>query len=245
MNRQEWEELVWKTDFNPTATAICVAIGSHGNWTNERTVRPSRQRIAGMVGTSRGNVGDYMDALEAQGFLKVVEVTKNNVKVYELCDPQVVVVTGILAKKKRGKSINQVAVVPDNLDNQVVVDDELGCRSSRQEVVVVKDEVVVVPDTNLKNLQDMNLEEPTRSTTDKSAVHLDEDEQLGEVAVFNRVDQVNSYIEGIRYLSLTSEQKTQIRELALNPQWYGTESRPNYRTQAAIKEVLDNERVQV
>lgn len=236
MNMEDWQAQIWDCpNMNPTAVAICLAIGSHGHWSQDKTVWASKQRIASMVGTSRDNVGKYMTALEEQGWLKVVAIHKNNKKEFELCKPQVVVVYGILAIKQRGSTAG--------LKNQVVVDDGLGCRSYGSQVVVDNGQVVVNYDTNLPRTYQENFqEELTKTSTGPSdAVQVDEDERLGEEAIINRVEQVNSYIQGVRYLSLTSEQKAQIRELTLNPQWYGTESRPNHRTQAAIKEVVGNE----
>src|SRR6478735_2122152 len=234
MNMQEWQQQIWDCpNMNPTAVAICLAIGSHGNWSESQTVWPSRQRIASMVNVSRETVGKYMTALEEQGWLKVVRILKDNVREYELCKPEVVVVYGNLAVKNRGSNVNQVVVdvdeVVENYDKQVVVDDGLGCLELRQELT--------------KNLPEELSNELSKKSTDSDEPVLltDEDEKLGEVAVFNRLEQVDSYINAIRHLPLTLEQKKQIRELCLNPKWYVKESRPNFRTQAAIKEVLVNE----
>lgn len=241
MNRKDWEEQVFDSDLNPTARVVCLAIGSHGNWTDDREVKPSKARISGMTGLSRESAGNYIDALEAQGWLTYQGITTNRIKVFKFGTPSGQS-TGILAIKKRGSTKglnNQVVVNYDNLEaEQVVVDTESGCRRLRQEVVVDVEQVVVNYDTNLKNLKE-NLREPNNtSTTDKSAVQLEEDELLEEVAVFNKVEQVESYIQGVRYLSLTSEDKRMIGDLCTNPKWNPTESSPNHRTQAAIKEVL-------
>ena len=254
MNIKDWQAQVWDCpNMNPTAVAICLAIGSHGNWNDSQTVWPSRQRIAGMTGASRDNVGKYMTALEEQGWLRVVKLRKDNVREYELTKPEVAVVRGILAVRERGNS--------ENLKNQVVVDnDEVAVVRDKQVVGSYDKQVVVVRDTNLpENLpEELTKEHTTTSTGPSDAVQLEEVLPLGEEgttpsltleqpkASFKRQEQLESYIVGTRYLpNLSREQKDQIRDLCLDPMWSVDESRPNYRTQAAIKEVLDNERVQV
>lgn len=255
MNRKDWEEQVFESDLNPTARMICMAIGSHGSWEKSQTVWPSRQRISSMTGVSRETVGKYMAALEEHGWLKVVKIRKDNVREYELSKPQVVPTLGILAVKPRGHVSNlkrQVVPVLDNLDSP---DESQVAPTLDKQVVQTDDEVVPVLDKQVvqtdglgclelgqeptKNLPVEPTIEPTKtSTTADAAVHQDEDDRLGEVAMFSRVEQVESCIQGLRNLSLTSEEKKQVRELALNPQWFPSESRPNYRTQEAIKEVL-------
>jgi DNA-binding Lrp family transcriptional regulator len=174
MNRKDWEEQVFGSDMNPTARMVCIAIGSHGNWTTDKVVRPSKKRIAGMVGVSRDTAGDYIDALEEQGWLKSTGEIVNRVKVFELSVPQVASSCGMLSIKPRGQNLPQVASSCDNLDDSKLPQPTGQVASTPgNKLPQLTPQVASTCDTNLKNLEE-NLEEPIEAPA--SPVELEEDE---------------------------------------------------------------------
>lgn len=233
MNIREWQEQVWDCpNMNTTAVAICLAIGSHGNWNESQTVWPSRQRISGMVNLSRESVGKYMTALEEQGWLKVVGLRKDNVREYELTRPQVVECVGILAKSSRGRK--------DGFKNQVVESSGEVVESVDKQVVESVEQVVESLDTNLPRTYKKNLQEELTNTVPDADAPVPVPSNLEVKGSLNKHEMLTSYLNWKRYTTASNEYQEAIKGKTLDPRWKPHETRPNHRLTLAAEEL--NER---
>lgn len=170
MNRNDWEKQVFASNMNTTARLVAIAIGSHGNWKDEKSVWPSLKAIADMAGINRDTAATYVQAFEDQGWLRYIKTREKNVREYELM-PAVADTIGILAKKKRAMSKEQLSNLSTTDSKAVAETTGTSCRNEPEQLPKPQGAVADTIYTNLKeNLPNRNLkEEPTTSETPDAA----------------------------------------------------------------------------